>query len=172
MKNITRCHIPNVQHIWHLKPDLLPLGKVFAVQQLRWYHFSQLSYWIQLICCFPFLPFGGSVRRHLAQFPSIEALGCESLEEQPFLWRFLGTPITVVSVPFGRPRLRILAGILIDASWSCKAAKASASLTSSRVSDTSADWPCNPAKASAVPPPPCGRPHTVDIKYTPLSWNG
>ena len=21
-------------------------------------------------------------------------------------------------------------------------------------------------------PPPCGRPHTVDMKYTPLSWNG
>jgi len=52
----------------------------------------------------------------LAQFPSIEALGCKSLEEQPFLWRFLGMPITVFSVPFGRPRLRILAGILIEAS--------------------------------------------------------
>src|SRR6218665_3780625 len=22
------------------------------------------------------------------------------------------------------------------------------------------------------PPPPCGRPHAVDMKYTPLSWNG
>ena len=22
------------------------------------------------------------------------------------------------------------------------------------------------------PLPPCGRPHTVDMKYTPLSWNG
>jgi len=21
-------------------------------------------------------------------------------------------------------------------------------------------------------PPPCGRPHTVDMKYTSLSWNG
>jgi len=30
--------------------------------------------------------------------------------------------------------------------------------------------PCPHASTWAGPPPPCGRPHTVDMKYTPLSW--
>ena len=35
-------------------------------------------------------------------------------------------------------------------------------------------WPpCPHASTWAGPPlPPCGRPHTVEMKYTPLSWNG
>jgi len=35
-------------------------------------------------------------------------------------------------------------------------------------------WPpCPHASTWAGHPlPPCGRPHTVDMKYTPLSWNG
>ena len=32
-------------------------------------------------------------------------------------------------------------------------------------------WP-PPLSTWAGPPPPCGRPHAVDMKYTPLSWNG
>ena len=41
--------------------------------------------------------------------------------------------------------------------------------TKNHVFDTPS--PC-PHASTWAPLPPCGRPHTVDMKYTPLSWNG
>jgi len=78
---------------------------------------EQCSQCLQMLHCSHFIrflvlaPFAGSERPHFRQMSSLEEVGHDSLASFACLRRFFGKPITVLSLPFGRPRFRIAGGM-------------------------------------------------------------